>query len=102
MIEFDGQNHYQEDLTLRAAKTATKLSYRGAPSRSRNSRRRLSRSTIHRRVKRFGGRMREFIHDVAGNEAGTVMADGTKRHSQEDGVSLNNVRLTLNRAVVRE
>ena len=103
VIEFDGQNHYQEDLTVRAVKAATKLSYRDAVEQISEFTSGLSRSTIHRRVKRFGGRLREFLHDgVAGTEAETVMADGTKCHSQEDGVGFHDVNVTLNRDVVGE
>ena len=101
VMAFDGQNHYQEDLTFRAAKAATKLSYRDAAEQSAEFTSGLSRSTIHRRAKRFGSQLREFLHEtVAGTEAETVMTDGTKCHSQEDGVSFNNVHLTLNRDVV--
>ena len=103
VIEFDGQNHYQEDLTFRAVKAATKLSYRDAAEQISEFTSGLSRSTLHRRVKRFSGRLREFLHDgVAGNEAETVMADGTKCHSQEDGVGFHDVNVTLNRDVVGE
>ena len=101
VIAFDGQTHYQEDLTFRAAKAATKLSYRDAAEQLSEFTSGISRSTIHRRVKRFGGQLREFLHDgVAGNEAETVMADGTVCHSQADGVSFHDVNVTLNRDVV--
>ena len=101
VIAFDGQTHYQEDLTVRAVKAATKLSYRDAAEQLSAFTSGLSRSTIHRRVKRFSGQFRKFLPDgVAGNEVETIMADGTVCHSQADGVSFHNVNVTLNRDVV--
>lgn len=103
VISFDGQNHYQEGVAFKAAKAATKLSYRDAAEQVAEFAGAISHSTIHRRVKRFGGELNEFLHDdVAGNEAETVMADGTLCHSQEDGVIFHDVNITLNRDVVGE
>ena len=101
VIAFDGQNTYQEGIAIRAAKAATKLSYRDAAEQVAEFGSEISRSTIQRRVKRFGGELREFLHDAnEGMDAQTVMADGTKCHSQQEGVSYNNVHIALNRDVV--
>jgi len=101
VLSFDGQNHYQEGLAFRAVKAATKLSFRDAAAQLAEFTADISRSTIHRRVKRFGQQLGEFLHESnAGNEAGTVLADGTKCHSQLDDVSFHDVHLTLNRDVV--
>jgi hypothetical protein len=103
VLSFDGQNHYQEGLAFRAAKAATKLSFRDAAAQLAEFTADISRSTIHRHVRRFGQQLGEFLHESnAGSEAETVLADGTKCHSQQEEVSFHDVLPTLNRDVVGE
>lgn len=94
-IAFDGQKQYQEDVSLRSVVRATDLSYRDAADGD-GSGLLPSPSTINRRVKEYGDTLSGFLRErLAGTEAETVGADGTKCHSQDHGRTYQHVAVTL-------
>jgi hypothetical protein len=96
IIAFNGQKQYQQDISFQSADIATKLSYRDAATHSDGILSMPSRSTINRRVKEYGNKLVDYLHDqLAGTNADTVLADGTKCHSQDDATAYNDVHVTL-------
>lgn len=96
VLTFDGQNRYQQDIVVQSVDRATTLSYRDAADDSDGIERMPSRTTINRRVKEYGHKLGEFLSEtLAERGAETVIADGTKCHSQEDDTAFNNVHVTL-------
>jgi hypothetical protein len=95
-IGFDGQRQYQQDIAFQSVDFATDLSYRDAADHGDGIFSMPSRSTINRRVKEYGSKLGDFLHDqLVGTNADTVLADGTKCHSQDDATAYNDVHVTL-------
>lgn len=48
--------------------------------------------TINRRAKEYGSKLKQFLPEcIAGTDADTVVADGTKCHSQDDDRSYHSI-----------
>jgi len=76
-------------------------------SRRCQSRRQLrpmpSPTTINRRAKKYGHKLKQFLPDcVAGTDADAVIPDGTKCHSQDDDRSSHSVQATLGEDTAEE
>jgi hypothetical protein len=96
VIDFDGQNRYQPDISAKSVDLATSLSYRDAADHSDGFVSMPSPTTINRRAKEYGSKLKEFLPDyLSGNEADAVLADGTKCHSQDSDRSYHSVQATL-------
>src|SRR5699024_8706818 len=55
-----------------------------------------SQSTINHSVKEYGSKLGNFLHEqLGGTNADTILADGTKCHSQDDATAYNDVHVTL-------
>ena len=53
-------------------------------------------TTINRRAKEHGSKLKQFLPDcVGGTDADAVIADGTKCHSQDEDRSYHSVQITL-------
>jgi len=97
VLDFDGQNRYQQDIAAKSVDIATSLSYRDATDHGDGILPKMpSPSTINRRVKDYGTKLTQFLPDcVAETDADAVVADGTKCHSQDDDRSYHFVQATL-------
>jgi len=85
VLDFDGQNRYQQDIAAKSVDLATSLSYRDAANHGDNFVSMPSPTTINRRAKKYGHKLKQFLPDcVAGTNADAVIPDGTKCHSQDD------------------
>ena len=97
VLSFDGQNRYQQDIAAKSVDLATSLSYRDAADHGDGiSERMPSPTTINRRAKEYGSKLKQFLPDcVADTGADAVIPDGTKCHSQDDDRSYHSVQATL-------
>jgi len=97
VLDFDGQNRYQQDISAESVDLATSLSYRDAADHGDGIFERMpSPTTINRRAKEYGSKLKQFLPDcIAGTDADVVLADGTKCHSQDDDRSYHSVQATL-------
>ncbi|UWG52000.1 Transposase, Mutator family [Halalkaliarchaeum sp. AArc-CO] len=97
MIAFDGQNRYQQDIAAKGVDLATSLSYRDTADHGDGIFERMpSPTTINRRAREYGGKLKQFLPDcVADTDADAVIPDGTKCHSQDDDRSYHSVQATL-------
>ena len=96
LIAFNGEKQYQQDIAFQSVERATTLSYRDAAEDSDGILSMPSRSTINRCVKEYGTKLGDFLHEqLAGTNADTILADGTKCHSQDDATAYNDVHVTL-------
>jgi hypothetical protein len=97
VLAFDGQNRYQQDIAAKSVDLATSLSYREAADHGDGILSKMpSPSTINRRAKEYGSKLKEFLPGcVAETDADAVLADGTKCHSQDDDRSYHSVQATL-------
>jgi hypothetical protein len=60
-------------------------------------------TTINRRAKEYGSKLKQFLPDcVADTEADAVIPDGTKCHSQDDDRSYHSVQATLGEDTAEE
>jgi len=60
-------------------------------------------TTINRRAKKYGHKLKQFLPDcVAGTDADAVIPDGTKCHSQDDDRSSHSVQATLGEDTAEE
>jgi len=79
VLDFDGQNRYQQDIAAKSVDLATSLSYRDAANHGDSFVSMPSPTTINRRAKKYGHKLKQFLPDcVAGCDADAVIPDGTK------------------------
>jgi len=104
VLDFDGQNRYQQDIAAKGVDLATSLSYRETADYGDGIFERMpSPSTINRRVKDYGSKLKQFLPDcVAETDANAVIPDGTKCHSQDDDRSFHSVQATLGEDTAEE
>jgi hypothetical protein len=104
VLAFDGQNRYQQDIAATSVDLATSLSYRDAASHGDGIFERMpSPSTINRRAKEYGSKLKQFLPDhIAETDADAVIPDGTECHSQDDGRSYHSVQATLGEDTTEE
>ena len=104
VLDFDGQNRYQQDIAAKSVDLATSLSYRDVADHGDGIFERTpSPTTINRRVKDYGSKLTQFLPDcVADTDADAVIADGTKCHSQEDDRSYYPAQATLGEDTAEE
>ena len=97
VLDFDGQNQYQQDIAARSVDLATSLSYRDTADHGDGIFERMpSRTTINRRAKKYGGKIKEVLPDcVAETDAEAIIPDRTMCHSQDDDRSYHSVQATL-------
>jgi hypothetical protein len=96
VLDFDGQNRYQQDIAAKSVDLATSLSYRDAADHGDSFVSMPSPTTINRRAKEYGSKLTQFLPEcLAGEDADAVVADGTKCHSQEHDRSYHSVQATL-------
>jgi len=97
VLSFDGQNRYQQDIAATSVDLATSLSYRDAADHGDGIFEQMpSPTTINRRVREYGGKLKQFLPDcVADTEADAVIPDGTKCYSQDDDRSYHSIQATL-------
>jgi len=103
VLDFDGQNRYQQDIAAKSVDLATSLSYRDAANHGDSFVSMPSPTTINRRAKKYGHKLKQFLPDcVAGTDADAVIPDGTKCHSQDDDRSSHSVQATLGEDTAEE
>jgi len=104
VLDFDGQNRYQQDIAAKSVDLATSLSYRDTADHGDGILPKMpSPSTINRRVKDYGTKLTQFLPDcVADMDADAVIPDGTKCHSQDDDRSYHSVQATLGEDTAEE
>jgi len=84
-------------------RSATSLSYRDAANHGDSFVSMPSPTTINRRAKKYGHKLKQFLPDcVAGTDADAVIPDGTKCHSQDDDRSSHSVQATLGEDTAEE
>jgi len=82
---------------------ATSLSYRDAANHGDSFVSMPSPTTINRRAKKYGHKLKQFLPDcVAGTDADAVIPDGTKCHSQDDDRSSHSRQATLGEDTAEE
>jgi secreted trypsin-like serine protease len=82
ILDFDGQNRYQQDIAAKSVDLATSLSYRDAAEHGDGFVSMPSPTTINRRAREYGSKLKQFLPDcVAEPNATAVVADGTNCHS---------------------
>lgn len=82
VLGFDGQNYYQPDIAAKSADLATLLSYREAADHGDGFVSMPSPTTINRRVKEYGSKLKEFLLEhLTDAESDAVIPDGTKFYS---------------------
>jgi len=60
-------------------------------------------TTINRRAKEYGSKLKQFLPDCgAGTDADAVIPDGTQCHSQDDDRSYHSVQATLGEDTTEE
>ena len=104
VLSFDGQNRYQQDIAAKSVDLATSLSYRVAADHGDGILSKMpSPTTINRRAKEYGGKLKQFLPDcVADTDADAVIPDGTKCHSQDDDRAYHSVQATLGEDTAEE
>jgi len=96
VLDFDGENRYQQDIAAKSVDLATSLSYRDATEHGDGFVSMPSPTTINRRAREYGSKLKQFLPDcVAETNATAVVADGTNCHSQDDERSYHSVQATL-------
>ena len=96
VLSFDGQNRYQQGIAAKSVDLATSLSYRDAADHGDGFVSMPSPTTINRRVRRYGGKLKQFLPDcVAETDADAVIPDGTQCYSQDDDRVYHSVQATL-------
>ncbi|MCQ4335064.1 ISH6 family transposase [Salinirubellus sp. GCM10025818] len=97
VLGFDGQNRYQQDIAAQSVDLATSLSYRDAADHGDGIFERMpSPTTINRRTKEYGTKLKQFLPDcVADTDADAVIPDGTHCYSQDEDRSYHSVQATL-------
>jgi len=104
VFDFDGQNRYQQDIAAKSVELATSLSYRDTADHGDGIFERMpSPTTINRRAKEYGSKLKQFLPDCgAGTDADAVIPDGTQCHSQDDDRSYHSVQATLGEDTTEE
>ena len=104
VLDFDGQNRYQQDIAAKSVDLATSLSYRETADHGDGIFERMpSPTTINRRTREYGSKLKQFLPDcVAGTDADAVIPDGTQCHSQDDDRSYHSVQATLGEDTAEE
>jgi len=104
VLDFDGQNRYQQDIAAKSVDLATSLSYRDAADHGDGIFERMpSPTTINRRAREYGSKLKQFLPDcVADTDADAVIPDGTKCHSQDDDRAYHSVQATLGEDTAEE
>ena len=80
VLDFDGQNRYQQDIAAKSVDLATSLSYRETADHGDGIFKRMpSPTTINRRAREYGSKLKQFLPDcVADTDADAVIPDGTQ------------------------
>ena len=104
VLDFDGQNRYQQDIAAKSVDLATSLSYRDAADHGDGIFERMpSPTTINRRAREYGNELKQFLPDcVANTDADAIIPDGTKCHSQDEDRSYHSVQATLGEDTAEE
>ena len=103
VLDFDGQNRYQQDIVAKSVDLATSLSYRDTADHGDSFVSMPSPTTINRRVKEYGTKLKEFLPErLTGTEADAVIPDGTKCHSQDEDRAYHSVQATLGENTAEE
>lgn len=96
LVDFDGEQIYQDDLSMVAAELATKMSYRDASTEGERFTEMPAKSTINQRVFQFGEQIQAFVEDqIEDTATETIYPDGTKCHSQDPDRTQHDVKVTL-------
>jgi hypothetical protein len=97
IIEFDGKRVYQEDISMIGVELATKMTYRDTVKEAKLFLNEFpSASTVNMRVIECGEKISEFNkEDINDADIDTAFADGTKTHTQENGISKNEINVVL-------
>ena len=96
VVDFNGKKRYQQDIAARTVDLATTLSYRDAAANADDLERTPSKDTIRDRVINCGRKLTEFVSSrIAGQEADTVIPDGTNCYSQDEDREYHDVQVTL-------
>jgi hypothetical protein len=96
VLDFDGQNRYQQDIAAKCVDLATSLSYRDAADHGDGFVPMPSPTTINRRAKEYGSKLKQYLPDcIAETDADAIVPDGTKCHSQDDDRSYHSIQATL-------
>lgn len=102
ILSFNGRKQYQQCLSFTAATFATKTSYRDAAALGEQLLPMLSPATINRRVMDYGPELREHLADHTEDRGfQTIIADGTKVHSQQEE-AFHSIHVSLSRGGVGE
>ncbi|ELZ27523.1 hypothetical protein C475_06375 [Halosimplex carlsbadense 2-9-1] len=104
VLDFDGQNRYQQDIAATSVDLAPSLSYRDAADHGDGILLKMpSPSTINRRTKGYGSKLKQFLPDcVADTDAEAVIAGATKCHTQDYDRSYHSVEATLGEDIAEE
>jgi hypothetical protein len=103
VIDFDGQNRYQQDIAAKSVDLATDLSYRDAADHGDGFVSMPSPTTINRRVREYGSKLKQHLPDcITGTDADAVVADSTKCHSQDEDRSYHSIQATLGEDTAEE
>jgi hypothetical protein len=103
LIDFDGQNRYQQDIAAKSVDLATDLSYRDAADHGDGFVSMPSPTTINRRVREYGNKLKQHLPDcITGTDADAVVADSTKCHSQDEDRSYHSIQATLGEDTAEE
>jgi hypothetical protein len=103
VIDFDGQNRYQQDIAAKSVDLATDLSYRDAADHGDGFVSMPSPTTINRRVREYGSKLKQHLPDcITGTDADAVIADSTKCHSQDEDRSYHSIQATLGEDTAEE
>ena len=104
VLDFDGQNRYQQDIAAKSVDLATSLSFRDAADHGDGILSKMpSPTTINRRAREYGSELKQFLPDcVAETDADAVIPDGTKCYSQDEDRSYHSVQATLGEDTAEE
>lgn len=96
ILMFDGENIYQEDISMIAVELSTKMTYRDTKIEGELFTKMPSVRTINRRTMKYGKTMQDYNnHEIEGLSADIAISDATKSHSQEKDKSKNDINVTL-------
>jgi len=103
VLDFDGQNRYQQDIAAKSVDLATSLSYRDAANHGDSFVSMPSPTTINRRARNTATSSNSSFQTVSlARDADAVIPDGTKCHSQDDDRSSHSVQATLGEDTAEE
>ena len=96
ILMFDGENIYQEDISMIAVELSTKMTYRDTKIEGELFTKMPSVRTINRRTIKYGKTMQDYNNqEIEGLSADIAIPDATKSHSQEKDRSKNDINVTL-------